>query len=370
MSLPRLALVSIGIRRDLLAPLAYFSKFELIHFYKKSVYGDLTSEDMDSTLHAYASPLALYRRLVAARPNVIQGVEPFSYYTQPFLWACFLAARKAGASLFLPTHENRPLALKFGKPRAAALRRALGIVFARCCLIIVHNNGGQLNVLECGAAPDKIVRGMWGNWGVDTREFYPRPARPGELPPTILFVGRLHQEKGVFVLLDAFSRVQNRIPTARLLYVGDGPANQDLTREIQARALSGAVSLIGTIKHRAVPDMLHQADVFCAPSITTPKWAEQVGASALQAMAAGVPIVSTRSGAIPEYVPDGVAGILVPENDPPALAHSLLELLSNPKRAAQLGAQGRAYACEHYDARANVECGEQLVMERCLARRV
>jgi glycosyltransferase involved in cell wall biosynthesis len=367
---PILALVSIGVRRDLIAPLVYFTKFNLVHFYQKSVYGDLSPEDMDSTLHAYSSPIQLYRGLVAAHPDAIQSVEPFSFYTQPFLWACVMAARKTSAPLVVPTHENRPLDIKFGKTRATMLRRLLNIVFARACLIITHNNGGRSSVLECGAAPEKIVRGMWGNWGVDTREFFPRTSRPPDLPPTVLFVGRLHREKGVFVLLDALVRVQQLIPDAKLVYIGDGPAHDELNARIQAYGLADAVTLAGTIKHRDVPAALARADVFCAPSITTQKLAEQVGSSSLQAMAAGVPVVSTRSGAIPEYVPDGVAGILVQENHPEALANALSELLADPARTQEMGRRAREYACAYYDARTNVERGEQLVMEHCLARRI
>lgn len=376
---PCLALVSIGIRRDLLAPLAYFTQFDLAHFYKKSVYGDLTPNDVDASLSPYSSPLDLYQQLVRAQPDVIQGIEPFSYYTQPFVWACVFAARKTRAALLIPTYENRPLDVKFGKLRAALLRRAVEIYFARACLIITHNQGARKNVLQCNAASHKIVRGMWGSWGVDTREFFPRTERTlfqnvspqrSNQPPTLLFVGRLHQEKGVFVLLDAFAQVHQQSSDTRLLFAGEGPARDALASKIRALGLTNSITLCGTIKNRDIPNLFRKADIFCAPSLTTRKWAEQVGMSSLQAMASGVPIVSTHSGAIPEYVPDGIAGILVRENDSTALAHALLDLLSNPQRAQEMGKRGREYACARYDARENVERGEQLVREHCLARRV
>ncbi len=370
---PRLALVSIGIRRDLLAPLVYFSKFELVHFYKKSVYGDLTADDFDQTLVAYSSPHDLYQQLVRAQPDVIQSVEPFSFYTQPFLWASLYAARQTHASLFAVTYENRPLAEKFGAWRAALLRRALEIFFARACLVITLNDGARENVLQCHAALHKIVRAMWGSWGVDLREFFPRAKNYGERSvqaPVILFVGRLHAEKGVFVLLDAFAQIRQQFSNAHLKLVGDGPARAELGARIQAFGLSQCVTLTGTMKHRDLPEIFRHADIFCAPSLTTRKWAEQVGMSALQAMASGLPIVSTTSGAIPEYIPDGVAGILVRENDARALADALRALLAQPERAREMGQRGYGYARAHYDAQANVERGQALVMEHCLARRV
>lgn len=361
---PRLAMVSIGIRRDLLAPLGHLDRLELTHFYKEAVYGDLTARDIDSTLHRYTSPLDLYKQLVAAQPDVIQSVEPFSFYTQPYLWACLAAARKTGAALLVVTFENRPLEIRFGKPRAAVLRWVSGIYFARASWIIVLNRGASENVLTCGAAPEKLIRTLWGTWGVDLNEFYPRKSRIPDAPPTILFVGRLHPEKGVFVLLDAFAQVHEKCPTARLCVLGDGPARADMEHHITTRDLADSVELMGMAKNRDVPDFFRRADVFCAPSLTTRKWAEQVGVSAMQAMASGVPVVSTRSGAIPEYVPDGVAGVLVEENNPTDLADALLDLLEHPDRARALGEGGRAYAMAHYDASRNIERAETLILEK------
>lgn len=372
-SKPRLAMVSIGIRRDLLAPLQYFTKFDLVHFYKINVYDDLTTQDLDHSLHAYTSPFDLYRQLIRAKPDVIQGVEPFSFYTQPYLWACYFAARKTNAALLATTLENRPLEIKFRKLPALVLRKMLSLYFRRACLILTLNQGARENVLRCGADTARVERAMWGVWGVDTQEFYPRAARAANAPPTILFAGRLHPEKGVFVLLDAFALVRAEIPNARLLLAGDGPARAALAQRIDQENLGDSICLTGAVKNRDMFQVFHRADVFCAPSLTTRKWAEQVGMSALQAMACGIPIVSTRSGAILEYIPDGVAGLLVDERNAPALAKALILLLEHPDRAGQMGARGRTYACAQYDARANVERGEALVMEKCVephARRV
>lgn len=365
---PRLILVSVGIRRDLLAPLKFLSQFELRHFYRAKVYNDLTADDFDATLRAYTSPLDLYRQLARAQPDVIQAVEPFSFYTQPYLWACYFAARKTGAALLAVTLENRPLEIKFGWARAFVLRNLLRVYFRRACLILTLNQGARENVLACGADATTIQHTLWGVWGVDTQEFLPRAARAPNAPPTILFAGRLHEEKGIFVLLDAFPRVREKIPDARLLLAGDGPARVQVTEKIRALNLSEQVEWLGMVKHRDMVNVFQRADVFCAPSLTTRKWAEQVGASALQAMACSVPIVSTRSGAIPEYIPD-VAGVLVAERDADALADALVMLLASPPRAAEMGKLAREYACRHYDARQNVERGEELVLEYCMRQR-
>jgi glycosyltransferase involved in cell wall biosynthesis len=80
-------------------------------------------------------------------------------------------------------------------------------------------------------------------------------------------------------------------------------------------------------------------------------------------MACGVPVIATRSGAIPEYVPDGVAGLLVPEGDLEALAGAILTLLEDEALRRRLGGQGRAYALAHYDARQHVAAAEALWLE-------
>lgn len=364
-SRPRLAIVSTNIRRDLIAPLKYFSQFELIHFYQRAEYGDLTDADFDATLRQYHSPLDLYRQLVAARADVIQGVEPFLPRLQPYLWACYFAAQRTSAQLLAVTLENRPLEIKFGRGIAFALKTLLRFYFARTCAVIVLNEGAHENVRACGIAPHRIAKLMWGTWGIDVNEF--APSSHAHAAPTILFAGRLHAEKGIFVLLNAFARVRQQIPNARLIIVGNGPARSQV--EMRAREFGDAITLTGVVKHRAMPDVFRAADVLAMPSLTTRKWAEQVGMVALQAMACGVPIVATHSGAIPEYVPAN-AGMLVPENDADALAAALIELLRDPERRAQLSRAAREYAIEHYDAQKNIARAENILKERCLAHRL
>lgn len=364
-SRPRLALVSTGIRRDLIAPLKYFSQFELVHFYRIAEYGDLTANDFDATLRQYHSPLDLYKQLIVAHADVIQGVEPFLPRLQPYLLACYFAAQRTRTQLLAVTLENRPLEIKFGHTLAFALKTVLRFYFARTCLVIALNEGARENVLACGVAPQRIAKLMWGTWGVDIDEFSPGACI--STTPTILFAGRLHAEKGVFVLLDAFTRVHQQLPDARLNIVGDGPARAQI--ETRAREFGAAITLTGVVKHRAMPAMFQAADVLAMPSLTTGKWAEQVGMVALQAMACGVPVVATHSGAIPEYVPANV-GVLVPENNVDALATELIQVLRDLGRRARLGSAARAYAVEHYDAQKNIARAERILLERCLANRI
>lgn len=354
-------MVSTGIRRDLIEPLRHFARFEITHFYRFAEYGDLNEADLDNTLRPYHSPVDLYRQLIRLRPDVIQEVEPFSVRLQPYLWAGFAAASVTKARLLAVAFENRPLQAKFGRPVALMLRGLLTRYFARACLVIVLNEGAKRSAAECGVREPKLRRMMWGAWGVDLEEFSPSQEMDPH-PLSILFAGRLVTEKGILPLLDAFERVARQLPDARLTIVGDGPARSSV--EDRIKTLSGVTST-GIVKNRLMPDLLRAADVVAMPSLTTRKWEEQVGMVAIQAMACGVPVVATHSGAIPEYVPDGVAGLLVPENDSAALANALVRLLDDRPLHDRLARGARAYAREHYDATKNIAAAERALMGPC-----
>lgn len=369
MARPRLALVSTDIRRDLLAPLRHFKVFEPLHFYRQVGYADFTPADYVGHLQHYHSPSQLYRELVKARPDVIQGVEPLAGALQPYLWAGYYAARRISARLVVVTLENRPLTLKFGAPFALWLRLTLPRYFARACLIIPLNSGAQRNALACGAPPARLVKTMWGTWGVDLEEFAPA-THPTAAVPTLLYVGRLHQEKGVFDLLDAFALIRNQFPELRLKLIGDGPHRARLEQHSRTLGLDNAVIFLGALKNRDLPPHFQAATVFTAPSVTTRKWEEQVGMAAIQALACGLPVVATRSGAFPEYLPEGRVARLTPEHDPQALAQTVIELLRDEDARMALGRAARAYAEQHYDERRNIARAEKLLQERCCEGRI
>ena len=365
----RFAMVSSDIRRDLVEPLRHFTRLAITHFYRQASYGDLTADELADHLIPYRGPLDLYGGLHSARPEIVQGVEPFAVRPLPYLLAGWQAARRLHAALLIVTLENRPLSIKHGPMTARLLRLVLRPVFRDARLIVPLNAGAARNVLTVGPHNDKIQRLMYGTWGVDLSEFTPqRDGREPDFGPdrVILYVGRLHTEKGIFDLLDAFALIKERAGHVQLVLVGDGPARSAVEQRVQEHGWHDAVRLTGTVKHRDLPPYFRAAELFVAPSITTPKWEEQVGMTNIQAMACSVPVVSTRSGAIPEYVPDGEAGLLVPERDPQVLADALLTLLSDPALRHRLGQAGRLYAETHYSAATNIRQAETVILERCL----
>jgi len=133
--------------------------------------------------------------------------------------------------------------------------------------------------------------------------------------------------------------VQERLPTARLVVIGDGPEHGALAELVQRLQLGAVVQLLGALADDgAVRAWYRRCSVFCLPSIQ-----EGFGIVFLEAMASGLPVVSTTATAIPELVPHGQAGLLVPPRDPPALAEALHNLLTD----AALQARCRAFGREH-----------------------
>lgn len=143
-------------------------------------------------------------------------------------------------------------------------------------------------------------------------------------------LGRVVPEKGFVTLLSALERNPNL--SARIAGGGDF---ERITRLVETRGLRGRVRVLGAIRHQDVADFYRAIDVLAVPSIPTPKWTEQFGRVAVEAMAAGVPVVSSDAGALPDVV--GGAGIVVPAGDPIALADAL-EQAAGPRRAELVAA--------------------------------
>jgi glycosyltransferase involved in cell wall biosynthesis len=176
--------------------------------------------------------------------------------------------------------------------------------------------------------------------------------------PRIIAVGRLKAPKDFLTLV----RAAGMLPEgAETLIVGEGPDRPRLEQEIRALGVAERVRLLG--ERYDVPKLLADADVFVLSSAS-----EGMPVSVLEAMAAGLPVVSSHVGGVPELVVDGETGILVRPGDASALAAALSSLIADPAERRRLGAAGRARAEERFDLepfrRAHVE-----LYSRELARR-
>jgi glycosyltransferase involved in cell wall biosynthesis len=161
--------------------------------------------------------------------------------------------------------------------------------------------------------------------------------------PTILCVARHYPRKHVNDLLRAFALLRRYLPQVRLRIVGDGPEHQNLLELARELEITEATTFLGGIPDAELKAEYAHGDVFCLPSVQ-----EGFGIVFLEAMAAGLPVVSTTAAAIPEVVRHGQTGILVPPGDVVSIAGALLLLLTDDERRAAYGRAGRAIV-ESYD---------------------
>jgi glycosyltransferase involved in cell wall biosynthesis len=152
----------------------------------------------------------------------------------------------------------------------------------------------------------------------------------------ILCVAHLYPRKDVATLLAAMPRLSHE---AVLRVVGTGPELARLRRQAQKLRLGRRVEFLGHVPFDRLAGEYRRADVFCLPSRQ-----EAFGIVFLEAMAAGLPIVAARAGAVPEVVPDGVCGILVPVASPDELGRALDRLLSSAEERRRMGEAGRQRA--------------------------
>lgn len=193
--------------------------------------------------------------------------------------------------------------------------------------------------------------------GVDVHAFHPdvdgTPVRRrhgfGDAP-VVVCVGRLVRRKGQDALVEAWPRVRDAVPDARLLLVGDGPLRDELARAA-ARQPPGAVTLAGRVPWDELAAHHAAADVFAHPNRTRLAGldAEGFGVIFLEAQAVGRPVVAGDSGGAPEALRPGETGLLVDGADRDAVADAIVALLLDRDRARAMGRAGRAFVVAHHD---------------------
>ncbi len=150
------------------------------------------------------------------------------------------------------------------------------------------------------------------------------------------YVGRLVEEKGLMEMVDALPLCPSHV---HLLFVGSGPYQAELEQRARSMGRESQVTFLPNRPLEELPVVMNAIDVLVLPSRTTAGWKEQFGRVLIEANACQTPVIGSSSGAIPEVV--GMAGIVVPERNPKALADALRDLELDPERCARMGLIGR-----------------------------
>lgn len=277
-------------------------------------------------LHLYPT---LAREVQRFQPDIVHiDEEPYNAATWQALWA----ARQAKAKTLFFSWQNieRPYPPPFSWGERYVLRHVDHALMGTDSAAAVWWAKGYHKALT-----------VIPQFGTDPTLFQPtlRPERPF----TVGYIGRLVEEKGVQLLLEAFASLP---ATSCLRIVGGGPRRSALGAQVEALGLTGRVTFVPQMASTEIASEYARLDVLVLPSLTRPNWKEQFGRVLVEAMACGVAVIGSNSGAIPGVVGEG--GLIVPEGDVSALADALTQLYENVSRRQALGIAGRARVLAHF----------------------
>jgi colanic acid/amylovoran biosynthesis glycosyltransferase len=203
-------------------------------------------------------------------------------------------------------------------------------------------------VIQLGCDPEQILVHFSG-LDVSKFTFQPRSLQPGQ-PVRLVTTGRLVEKKGIEYVIRAMAQLVERHPNLEYVIIGDGPLRAELEQLIRSLNLQNFIHLAGWKNEREIIEILDRSHIFVAPSVTAKDGDQDAPINVLkEAMAMGLPVISTYHGGIPELVEENVSGLLVPERDVDALVEKLGYLIEHPDRWLEMGQAGRRCVETQFD---------------------
>ena len=299
-------------------------------------------------------PFGFYHYMLGLRES-LAGSEII--HTAETFWGfsaqAALSAEDLHAKCVVTQWENIPGAHQ----HLPALRLHKQIVRKRAHRFIVPSNDARAALRKEGVADERISTVPMGvnieAFGTKESPANARRALGLEVPDNafvVTYAGRLATQKGIHDLVQGFAQARAADPGFRaqaiLALVGDGPARSSLTRLARSLGVSDGLRFV-TVDYDKMPLVYAASDLLVLLSHTTRSWREQFGMVLVEALASGVPVLGTRSGAIPEVLGD--AARLVDEKSPDQVCAELLTLAGDPKSRAALAAAGVERARARYN---------------------
>ncbi|WP_108670741.1 glycosyltransferase [Peribacillus acanthi] len=202
-------------------------------------------------------------------------------------------------------------------------------------------------MIAWGCPPEKI-RVLYG--GVDLNKYMYRAPQIESTSQNILSVGRLVEKKGHHVLMKAFHKIKDNFPNATLTVIGSGKLEEEIKSLSEELNLGDSFKLLNHLPKEEVYQYMYNADLFCAASLTAANGdLEGIPNTLKEAMATGVPVISTNHAGIPELVTNKVNGVLVEENNEDELAHALEFMLNNRNLWESYSLEARKKVEESFD---------------------
>ena len=212
-------------------------------------------------------------------------------------------------------------------------------------------------LIKLGCSEKKIIV---HRMGIDTSKFSffaHNHSKNGKIH--LLTIARLVEKKGVQYGINAVAKVLKKYPGIEYRIVGDGPLRNNMVDLIQELNIGNNVKLLGWKNQEEIVELMKYADILLAPSVTSQDGDQEgIPVVLMEALAQGIPVISTYHSGIPELVQDGISGFLVPERDTNALAEKIIYLLEHQEIWAEMGHAGH----DHVEKNYNIErLNDQLV---------
>jgi glycosyltransferase involved in cell wall biosynthesis len=298
----------------------------------------------------------LYRVMRQVRPDVVHT------HTAKAGFLGRLAARLARVPVVVHTFHGHVLHGYYSPRKSQLLRRMERALAHLTDRIIAVSEHVKRDLVGHGVAPAERIEVIPLGLELDPflhsapcRGAFRRELQLNGVARVVGIVGRIFPIKNHHLFLEAASLVAREEPTARFVIVGDGPLRAELERQAQATGLADRAIFTGW--RRDLPGIYADMDVLAVTSHN-----EGTPVSAIEAMAAGCPVVATNVGGLPDLICDGETGYLVPPGDARAVATALLHLLHRPETARRMGETARMAVRQRFSAQRLIADVEQLYL--------
>ena len=298
----------------------------------------------------YGTPIMpeLFQKLMGEQADIIHANFPSPYIA----YLASTVSRVRGVPAVLTWHNDLPPVTRMARILVTVHDQlVLPLYLPQFSSIIATSKlyAETSHILE--AHMDRVV--VIPN-GVDTQRFNPDIPREEirsrlgvDREKIVLFVGALtqwHRYKGLDVLIQAMALMRDHAPEARLVIVGAGQLETEYRQLVSRHSLTSCVIFAGNVPDDELPKYYACSDMLALPSKDR---SEGFGLTILEANATGKPAIGTTVGGIPSVIRDGYNGLLVPPNDPSALAEAIKKVLSDDDLLKRMGRNGRAFAERH-----------------------
>lgn len=222
------------------------------------------------------------------------------------------------------------------------------MLFEKGDLLLPISERWKDKLIELGCNKNKI---LVHRMGINTSKYpFNIRKRKNNKRICILTIARLVEKKGVQYGIQAVSKVLEKYYDLEYKIIGDGPLRNELESLIIKLNINNRVSLLGWMQQEEIVELMKDADILLAPSVTAQDGDQEgIPVVLMEALAQGLLVLSTWHSGIPELVQDGISGFLVPERDACTLAEKLMYLIEHQEMWQEMGRAGRAYVEKNYD---------------------